>query len=320
MTELLNDIIFPVFMVLYIAFSKLQTPGSILLQSLPLEIGQKVYYNNYMSYLTGGGSSLFHVVVDTDETASKVLDIMLKEKTGRVTFMPLNRLKPKNPPAPNSSDAEPLIEKLRFDRKYEKSFQQVFGKTCVCRDLTIAAAYVKSHGINTITLDGDKVDRKGALTGGYHDVRRSRIEAIKNVKSWRMKHETENAKSQEVKNSITKLEQEITQVSGQMTVLIGRQNQIRYSRERLLEESAMLSTSKEKLKERIGKLEQDADELETELSGLEAKVTGYTKELSTPLRNGITHEEEQMIVNLGKEVERRRKEMIELSKRKHEVR
>jgi structural maintenance of chromosome 3 (chondroitin sulfate proteoglycan 6) len=272
-----------------------------------------------MSYLTGI-SSLFHVVVDTDETASKVLDIMLKEKTGRVTFMPLNRLKPKNPPAPNSSDAEPLIEKLRFDRKYEKSFQQVFGKTCVCRDLTIAAAYVKSHGINTITLDGDKVDRKGALTGGYHDVRRSRIEAIKNVKSWRMKHETENAKSQEVKNSITKLEQEITQVSGQMTVLVGRQNQIRYSRERLLEESTMLSNSKEKLKERIGKWEQDADELETELSGLEAKVAGYTEELSSPLRNGITHEEEQMIVNLGKEVERRRKEMIELSKRKHEVR
>jgi structural maintenance of chromosome 3 (chondroitin sulfate proteoglycan 6) len=34
--------------------------------------------------------SLFHVVVDTDETASKVLDAMLKEKTGRVMFMPLN--------------------------------------------------------------------------------------------------------------------------------------------------------------------------------------------------------------------------------------
>ena len=73
------------------------------------------------------------------------LDVMLKEKTGRVTFMPLNRLKPKNPPAPNSPEAEPLLEKLRFDRKYENAFQQVFGKTCVCRDLTIAAAYEYFH-------------------------------------------------------------------------------------------------------------------------------------------------------------------------------
>ena len=124
---------------------------------------------------------MFHVVVDTDDTASRLVDIMMREKNGRVTFMPLNRLKPKDVTYPNAPDAIPLIQKLRFDPAHEKAFKQVFGKTCVCRDLTIAAAYVKSHGINTITLDGDKVDRKGALTGGYHDVRRSRIEAIRNV-------------------------------------------------------------------------------------------------------------------------------------------
>ena len=122
-------------------------------------------------------------MVDTDDTASKVLEVMLKEKTGQVTFMPLNQLKPKNPPTLNAQDAEPLIDKLNFDSKYEKAFQQVFGKTCICRDLTITASYVKSHGINTITLDGDKVDCKGALTGGYHNVRRSRIEGIKSVMS-----------------------------------------------------------------------------------------------------------------------------------------
>jgi hypothetical protein len=40
LTKSLNDIIFPVFMVLYIAFSKSQTPDSILLQNLRLEIGK----------------------------------------------------------------------------------------------------------------------------------------------------------------------------------------------------------------------------------------------------------------------------------------
>jgi structural maintenance of chromosome 3 (chondroitin sulfate proteoglycan 6) len=56
------------------------------------------------------------------------------------------------------------------------------------------------------------------------------------------------------------------------------------------------------------------------LSALEAKVAGYHAELATPLTNGITRDEEQMIVTLGKEVERRRKDMVELSKRKNEVR
>jgi len=244
---------------------------------------------------------------------------MIKEKTGRVTFMPLNRLKPKNPPAPNAQDAEPLINKLRYNGTYDKAFQQVFGKTCVCRDLTIAAAYVKSHGINTITLDGDKVDRKGALTGGYHDIRRSRIEAIKNVTNWRTKFETEDKRSKEVKASILTLEQEITQVTGRMTVLAGQQNQILDSRKRLIEEGTSLTNEKEKLRARGAALETDVYELETELSGLEAKLAGYTAELSSPLTAGLTGEEEGLISMLGKEVEKRRKDMIELSKTKNKV-
>ena len=37
--------------------------------------------------------SLFNIVVDTDETASRILSIMNKKKVGgRVTFMPLNKL------------------------------------------------------------------------------------------------------------------------------------------------------------------------------------------------------------------------------------
>ncbi|KZV98658.1 hypothetical protein EXIGLDRAFT_562784, partial [Exidia glandulosa HHB12029] len=63
----------------------------------------------------------------------------------------------------------PLIDKLTYDDAYGKAMQEVFGRTDVCRDLNVAAAYVRSHGLNTITLDGDEVDRKGALTSGFHD-------------------------------------------------------------------------------------------------------------------------------------------------------
>jgi structural maintenance of chromosome 3 (chondroitin sulfate proteoglycan 6) len=265
-------------------------------------------------------SSLFHVVVDTDETASKVLDVMLREKTGRVTFMPINRLKPKSPSTPNAQDAIPLIEKLRYEPAHQKAFQQVFGKTCVCRDLTIAAAYVKSHGINTITLDGDKVDRKGAMTGGYHDIRRSRIEAIKNVTLWRSKFEAEGKRSQETKKGIAQAELEITKVTGKISALTGQQSQTRDARERLLEEGRALTREKERLKERIVKLGCDAEELETELSGLEVRLTDYRSELASPLTEGMTEEEEGLIEMLGKEVDRRRKDLIKLSKKKSEVR
>ena len=33
-------------------------------------------------------------------------------------------------------------------------------------------------------MDGDRVDRRGALTGGYHDSKRSRIQAALSMKKW----------------------------------------------------------------------------------------------------------------------------------------
>ncbi|KAI0289328.1 RecF/RecN/SMC [Multifurca ochricompacta] len=265
------------------------------------------------------GNSLFHVVVDSDQTASKVLDVMLRERTGRVTFMPLNRLKPKNPVPPNADDAIPLLEKLRFDPAHAKAFQQVFGKTCVCRDLTVAAAYVKSHGINTITLDGDKVDRKGALTGGYHDVRRSRLEAVKNVATWRSKVATEEARSREVKAATLKLDQEISRVSGRIQVLSNQQKVARESREGISAEIAALQREKERNEGRISKLEEDIQELSGELRALSARVEAYKAELSSPMVQELSLEEKGFIDELNRDIEARQKVLVEMGKTKTEL-
>ncbi|TFY63618.1 hypothetical protein EVG20_g6252 [Dentipellis fragilis] len=236
------------------------------------------------------GNSLFHVVVDTDQTASKVLDIMIRERTGRVTFMPLNRLKPKNPTPPNAQDAIPLLDKLKYEPVHTKAFQQVFGKTCVCRDLTVAAAYVKSHGINTITLDGDKVDRRGALTGGYHDVRRSRIEAIRAVASWREKFDAEDKRAREVKVETVRVDQEITHITGRMQVLANQQSQARGARDGVAAEAALL-----------------------------ARVQGYQAELTSPMAAGLSGEEEEEIEELSKDVEAKQKQLLGMSKTKNEL-
>jgi structural maintenance of chromosome 3 (chondroitin sulfate proteoglycan 6) len=273
-----------------------------------------------LAYLFFFFPSLFHVVVDTDQTASRVLEVMLRERTGRVTFMPLNRLKPKNPVPPNADDAIPLLEKLRYDPAHAKAFQQVFGKTCVCRDLTVAAAYVKSHGINTITLDGDKVDRKGALTGGYYDIRRSRLEAVKNVATWRSKVATEEARSREVKTAILKLDQEVARVSGRIQVLSNQQKVARESREGISAEITAFQKEKERVEGRILKVEEDVQELTGELRTLGARVEAYRVELSSPMVQELSAEERSHIEELSRDIEARQKLLVEMGKTKTEVR
>ncbi|KAF9513886.1 hypothetical protein BS47DRAFT_1343707 [Hydnum rufescens UP504] len=265
------------------------------------------------------GASLWHVVVDTDATASKVLEVMLKEKTGRVTFMPLNRLKPKPVQYPQSTDAQPLIKKLRYDPVHVKAFEQVFGKTCVCEDLTLAASYVRRYNLNTITIDGDKVDRKGALTGGYYDIKRSRIDAIKAVKTWRPKFEELTKRHGEVREAILRLDQEITQITGQLQVAQTKHDHVYNQRDPLVRESTYIQHEHERMGERAAKFEADLADLETEMIAQKARKEAYQKELGTPMAQGLTDEEIATTEQLRKEVDHLKNSLIALSQRRNET-
>ncbi|QRW12681.1 chromosome segregation protein sudA [Ceratobasidium sp. AG-Ba] len=265
------------------------------------------------------GNSLFHVVVDTDATAQKVLEALQRERSGRVTFMPLNRLKPKLVPFPQAPDALPLIDKLQFDPIHRKAFEQVFGKTAVCENLQVAAAYVRSHGLNTITIEGDKVDRKGALTGGYHDVRRSRIETIRAVKHWSEKYESDSRRLAEVKAQDTQLEQEITKLTGEIQILSSKRTQAQSMRASLMDEAHALESEESRLLARVEQLERGKAEQEADGRDMKVRREAYEAEMKTPLAAGLSAAETDEMEELGRQVDTRKKALVDVGKRKTEL-
>ncbi|KAJ1568895.1 Structural maintenance of chromosomes protein 3, partial [Cladochytrium tenue] len=156
-----------------------------------------------------GGASLFHVVVDTDDTASLLLEQLNRDRSGRVTFMPLNRLRPKETTYPAANDAVPMVKRLQFDPAYTKAFLQVFGRAIICPSLEIAAHYARQDNLNAVTLDGDRADRKGSLTGGYIDARKSKLEMVKAMKTW-------DRRLTEAKESLAKTKQELQDVESDL--------------------------------------------------------------------------------------------------------
>ncbi|QRV84048.1 chromosome segregation protein sudA [Ceratobasidium sp. AG-Ba] len=265
------------------------------------------------------GNSLFHVVVDTDATAQKVLEALQRERSGRVTFMPLNRLKPKLVPFPQAPDALSLIDKLQFDPIHRKAFEQVFGKTAVCENLQVAAAYVRSHGLNTITIEGDKVDRKGALTGGYHDVRRSRIETIRAVKHWSEKYESDSRRLAEVKAQDTQLEQEITKLTGEIQILSSKRTQAQSMRASLMDEAHALESEESRLLARVEQLERGKAEQEADGRDMKVRREAYEAEMKTPLAAGLSAAETDEMEELGRQVDTRKKALVDVGKRKTEA-
>lgn len=233
--------------------------------------------------------------------------------------MPLNRLRPKAAPPVNAQDAIPLLSKITYDPLHAKAFQQVFGKTCVCRDLTLAAAYVKSHGINTITLDGDKVDHRGALSGGYHDIRRSRLDGIRAVSTWRTKSEADESRHKEVKATILELDQQIARLAGQTQVLTSQLMQQKQARDGLGDTVGVLRNEKERVKERMEKLEGQVEDTEGELRESDTQIRSLRDELQTPMVRGLTDEEEAAIERLNREVDQRTTNLTQRTNEKLEV-
>lgn len=197
---------------------------------------------------------------------------------------------------------------------------QVFGSTIVADDLHVATAYRRSHGLNVITLEGDRADRKGSLTGGYHDLRRSRLEGIKTERTWRTKHEADAARLAEVRRSISRVDQELTRTIGQVQVLDARRKQARLRRETLLAELAEAQAEEDRLKGALERLEKDKEEAEGEVATLRVKIDAVQAEMATGMESALSDEEERLLRDLAAEVKRLQGQLTVKTKDRTEVR
>ncbi len=115
------------------------------------------------------GARLGHLVVDDDAIAAAAIDILKKQRAGRATFLPLNKIR-----APQIPDAAKLktlngcvgyaIDLVDCDEQYWDVFAYVFGGTVVFE--SIDRARQNMGKFRMVTLDGELLESSGAMTGG----------------------------------------------------------------------------------------------------------------------------------------------------------
>ncbi|BFG35076.1 hypothetical protein CerSpe_213500 [Prunus speciosa] len=110
------------------------TPGSIkflgyVVQLLNCLIAMKSFFS---AVEVTAGNSLFHVVVENDEISTQIIKHLNSFKGGRVTFIPLDRVKAPRVTYPQNSDVFPLLKKVKFAPNVNPAFAQVFARTVVC--------------------------------------------------------------------------------------------------------------------------------------------------------------------------------------------
>lgn len=196
---------------------------------------------------------------------------------------------------------------------------QVFGKAIIVPDLNIGSIYARSHHLTAITLQGDKQDKKGALTGGFHDTKRSRLESVKTLKHWKAKYDADHDKQLQTKRAQGRLDQEISKLTGDITVTERRLRQATGAREPLNAELASLEREIEQAKARLAALAEQQSDLATHVSQLKIEITAQEEELQTPMTGALSEEDASMLNVLAVDLQKYKKSLLILSKDRQAV-
>lgn len=112
------------------------------------------------------GAKLRFLVCDTDSVAARGIQILKERHAGRATFLPLNKIQPARSrrPVKEKGFIGYAIDLVKFDEKYRDAFAFAFGETLVVDHIDNARPHIGEYRM--VTLEGELLERSGAMTGG----------------------------------------------------------------------------------------------------------------------------------------------------------
>lgn len=257
-------------------------------------------------------NSLFHVIVDTDATAARLMKRLEKDRLGRVTFLPLNRLRIDRVDYPNSPDVRPLITQcIKYDAKVDRAMKHVFGKKLLARNVDVAASWSSRCKMDAITLDGDLCSRKGALSGGFVDLSRSRLRAQFQLQEARAVLARTESEHGEVKQKAEAIDQSATNIMGELQRLEAKHADLDHMLTEADAEVKSIQTKLDQHQKQASQIEKvTIPSLERDVSSLAAHTIRLRDEMEAELTSVLSEEEREILngfktlqVNLASKIE-----------------
>ncbi len=230
------------------------------------------------------GRHLNDIVVENDDVASYCIDYLKKEKIGRATFLPLNKIRPalfKNTKILNKPGVIGIASKLiKYNTKFMRATEFVFGRTLVVKDLGIARA-LGVGSARMVTLDGALIELSGAMIGGHYI--RKHPKTISTLTSKEIDQYAQQRKrlEEEVKvmqADLQDMEKQLKKYAKSESVKeVVDLEKIRVSSEREMDE---LRTKRKQAYERKVKMQTDLNRLNIEKAKIEAELKNAKIEVS----------------------------------------
>mmetsp|Transcript_29228 Transcript_29228/g.51119 ORF Transcript_29228/g.51119 Transcript_29228/m.51119 type:complete len:1213 (-) Transcript_29228:46-3684(-) len=250
------------------------------------------------------GTALFNVLAMDDEIAAQAVKLVRSRNLGAVVITPLNQISYKEQRYPNIKDTKPLVEVIKCPDWVKPAVHQIFGKALVCHNMELCQE-AKRHGFDGITLGGDRVSRKGVVSGGYQDPRNFvRLALAEDLKA-------AEAKMDEAEQKLPTIENQIRNSSEEMEKLHSDRRGCQERRRQVQGEADNFRARVRELEATVTKSDRDAEDLrkwrhnmEVMIGEIEASIQAKKSEMHTKTLSGLTAKDEEDLAKLTEEVKK----------------
>ncbi|MFC6862236.1 chromosome segregation protein SMC [Halomicroarcula sp. GCM10025817] len=257
---------------------------------------------------TAAGGRLAHVVVDDDGVGQSCIEYLKSRNAGRATFLPITQMQPRSLPSLPSADGvvDFAYNLVDFDPEYQGIFSYVLGDTVIVDDMDTARELMGDYRM--VTLDGDLVEKSGAMTGGSSsgtrfsfsggagklervaqritelederaDVRADLRDVEERLDDARDRETDATEQVRDIQNSIEQTEREVAETRERIEQLEADLEEIAGQREAVAEEMDELEADIEAKNDEIATLQADIDDLEAEVA--DSELPALTDERET---------------------------------------
>jgi chromosome segregation protein len=227
------------------------------------------------------GGRLGHIVVEDDEVAQKCIEILKQTKSGRATFVPLNKIQTQPPGLlPNRPGVIDFAYNLiDFNAKFARAFQYACGQTIVVDGMDTARKLMNTARM--VTLEGELLEKYGTISGGHDGKNKLHFSAKDNSDLGALRQ-----KSKSLTEEIRWLQDSMKELAAQLNVERSKlndhkTNQMKHQSD-LDAKKAELETIEKEVETLKPRLRTSGDEIESidvEINNIDTSLKDLTKQI-----------------------------------------
>ncbi|MFB6112709.1 MAG: chromosome segregation protein SMC [Halodesulfurarchaeum sp.] len=259
---------------------------------------------------TAAGGRMAHVVVDDDEVGQRCIEYLKSRNAGRATFLPISKMSVRRLPTP--PDRPGVVDfaynLVDFDEQYAPVFSYVLGDTLVVSDLDSARDLMGEYRL--VTLDGDLIEKSGAMTGGSRSGSRYSFERAGKGKLQRVAERIENLEDERasLREDLRSTEERLENAREKRSDATERVRDIEAELDRAMEDTSdteaeiedleatieELEAEREDVDEAMSEIEDDIETVEDEITDIQAEIDDIEAELADSEIPDLTEKKDEL--------------------------